>query len=115
MTARVSFKRGADLLVEGVEASVTHRRIALLDVNLDLDRVLIVGVREAAERLLRVARVTILQDDQTAIRDLFGQHAVALDDGIGQRPTSALSASSICSVRELVKSIFPPQDAAFGL
>ena len=112
MTARVSFKRGADLLEEGVEASVTHRRIALLDVNLDLDRVLIVGVREAAERL---ARVTILQDDQTAIRDLFGQHAVALNDGIGQRPTSALSASSICSVRELVKSIFPPQDAAFGL
>ena len=50
---RVGFERRPDLLEESIEGSVTRRRIALLDVDLDLDRMLVVGIAEAAERLLR--------------------------------------------------------------
>jgi len=35
--------------------------------------------------LLGLARITITQDDQAAAWDLLGQHAVAIDDGIGDR------------------------------
>jgi hypothetical protein len=80
---RVGFERRPDLLEEGVEGSVARRRIALLDVDLDLDRMLVVRAPEAAERLLRLARIAIAQDDEATDRDLLGQHAVTLDDGQG--------------------------------
>jgi hypothetical protein len=44
-------------LEEVVEGGVARRRIALLEVDLDLDRVLVIGIAEAAERLLRLARI----------------------------------------------------------
>ena len=58
---------------------------------------LVVGAPEAAERLLGLARITVAQDDQAAVRDLLGQRAVALDDGIVTVSSSVLSASSTCS------------------
>jgi hypothetical protein len=82
---RISLKRSTDLLEELVEGGVPDRPVALLDVDLDLDRMLIVGIPEAAERLLGLARITVAQDDQAAAWYLLGQHAVALDDGIGNR------------------------------
>jgi hypothetical protein len=66
---RVGFERNTGLLEEGVEGSVTRRRIALLEVDLDLDRILIVGISEAAERLLGLARIPIAQDDQASRPD----------------------------------------------
>jgi hypothetical protein len=42
-----------------------------------------VGIGEAAERLLRLPWITVAQDDEAAVRDLLGQHAVALDHGVG--------------------------------
>jgi hypothetical protein len=33
--------------------------LAFLDIDLDLDRVLVVGTAEPAERLLRFARITV--------------------------------------------------------
>ena len=45
----VSFERGADLLEEVVEGGVPNGRIALLDLDLDLDRVPVVGIPKAAE------------------------------------------------------------------
>jgi hypothetical protein len=50
---RISLDRVTDLLEEGIEGSVARRRIALLEVDLDLDRMLVVRAPEAAERLLR--------------------------------------------------------------
>jgi hypothetical protein len=47
--------------------------------------VLVVGIAEAAERLLGLARITVAQDDQSAVRDLLGQHAVALDRCVRHR------------------------------
>ena len=41
-----------------------RRRVAFLDIDLDLDRMLIVGVAEAAQRLLGLARIAVAQDDQ---------------------------------------------------
>jgi hypothetical protein len=46
---------------------------------------LVVRAPEAAERLLGLARVTVAQDDQPAVRDLLGQHAVAVDRCTGHR------------------------------
>jgi len=54
---RVGLERYPDPLEEVVEGGVARRRIALLEVDLDLDRMLIVGNPEAAERLLRLARI----------------------------------------------------------
>ena len=82
---RIGFEHRPDLLEEVVEVSVARRRIALLDVDLDLDRMLVVRAPEATKRLLRLARITVAHHDQAAVRDLLGQHAVAFDDGIGQR------------------------------
>jgi hypothetical protein len=70
-------------LQESIEGSVTPGRIAFLEVDLDLDRMLIVGIPEAVERLLRHARITVAQDDQPGSRDHLGQHGISLDDGIG--------------------------------
>jgi hypothetical protein len=50
--------------------------------------VLVVGVPEAAERLLGLARITVAQDDQAAGRNHLGQHAVALDE-CGRAPSPA--------------------------
>jgi cell division septal protein FtsQ len=36
------------------------------DVDVDLDRVLILGTREAAERLPRLIRIAVAQNDETA-------------------------------------------------
>jgi hypothetical protein len=82
---RIGFECNADLLEESIEGRVTRRRIILLDVDLDLDRMLIVGIPQAAERLLGLARIAVTNDDQPAARDLLGQRAVALDNGIGER------------------------------
>jgi hypothetical protein len=41
----------------------------------------VVRAPEAAERLLRLARIAIAQDNEPAVRDLLGQHAVALHRG----------------------------------
>jgi hypothetical protein len=94
---RIGLKRNTDLLEESIEASVTRRRIALLEIDLNLDRMLVVGAREAGERLLGLARIAISQDDQPAGRDLLGEHAVALDDSTETVSSSALSASRTCS------------------
>ena len=45
------FERSTDLLQQVVEGSVARRRIARLDVHLDLDGMLVVRAPEAAERL----------------------------------------------------------------
>ena len=42
---------------------------------------LVVGIPKAAERLLRLARITVAQDDQPAGRDLLGQCGVTLNGG----------------------------------
>jgi hypothetical protein len=84
-SARVGFEHRPDLLEEGIERGVACRRIALLDVDLDLDRMLVVRAPEAAERLFGLARIPVAQDDQSAGRNLLGQHAVALDDGTRDR------------------------------
>jgi hypothetical protein len=52
--------------------------------------VLAVRAREAAEWLLRFARIAVAQDDQAATWDLLEQHAVALDDCIGDRTEQRL-------------------------
>jgi hypothetical protein len=83
---RVGFQHRPDLLQEVVKGSVTRRRrIALLEIDLDLDRMLVVRASEAAERLFRLTRIAVAQDDQPPFRDLLAQHAVALDNGIGDR------------------------------
>jgi hypothetical protein len=51
---------------EGIEGSVTRHRITLLQIALDLDRILVVGAPESAERLLVLARVAVADDDQPA-------------------------------------------------
>ena len=48
--SRVGFECNADLLEESVEGGVASRGIALLDVDLDLDCMLVVRAPEAAER-----------------------------------------------------------------
>jgi hypothetical protein len=47
--------------------------------------------------LLRLARITIAQDDQPAVRDLLRQHALALDDGIRDRLEQRRQGLSTCS------------------
>ena len=44
---RVGFERRTDLLKESIEGGVPRRRIAFLDVDLDLDCVLVVRTAEA--------------------------------------------------------------------
>jgi hypothetical protein len=83
MPPRVSIERRPDLLEESIEGSVARGCIALLDIDLDLNCMLVVGVPEAAERLLGLARITIAQDYQPGFRELLGQHAVAFDGGAG--------------------------------
>jgi hypothetical protein len=67
-----------------------YRCIALLEVDLNLDRMPVVRIPEAAERLLWLAGSPSRSTMRPAVRDPFGQHAVALDDSIGdcleQRP-----------------------------
>ena len=58
---------------------------------------LVVGVPETAERLFRLARITVAQDDQPAVWDLLGQRAVALDNGIGDRFKQRLERVQPCS------------------
>jgi hypothetical protein len=94
---RVCFKCNTDLLEESVEVSVTRRRIPLLEVEFDLGRMLVVRASEAAKRLLRLARVTVAQDDETTVWDLLGQDAIALDEASGIVLSSALSASRTSS------------------
>jgi hypothetical protein len=91
---RISLERRTDLPQQVVEAGVPDCRVALLDVDLDLDRVLVIGVPEAAQRLLRLARTTVAQDDQPPSGDLLGQHAAALDDGAGQLAIAVRRASN---------------------
>ena len=59
---RVGFEACPDLLEESIEGSIARRRIAFLDVDLDLDSMLVVGTPEAAERLLGLARIAVAQD-----------------------------------------------------
>ena len=51
----INLERRPDLLEKNIEGSVTRRRIAFLDVDLDLDRVLVVRASEATESLLRAS------------------------------------------------------------
>jgi hypothetical protein len=48
---------------QSIEGSVTRRRIACLDVDLDLDRMLILDIPEPAERQLGLARIAVAEDD----------------------------------------------------
>jgi hypothetical protein len=66
-------------------ASVTRCRIALLDVDLGLDRVSVVGVPEAAERVLGLARVAIPQDDpMSGIRPVWGPRTLSRHSSFAQ-------------------------------
>jgi hypothetical protein len=56
---RVGFERGADLLEEVAERGVADCRVTLLEVDLDIDRMLVVDAPEAAERLRGLARTAV--------------------------------------------------------
>jgi hypothetical protein len=58
---------------------------------------LVVGIAEATERLLGLARIALAQDDQAAVRDLLGQYAVGSTTTSGSVPSRALSESRTCS------------------
>jgi hypothetical protein len=58
---RVGCERNTNLLLERVEGSVTCGRIALLDADRDVDRVLVVRVPEPAKRLLGLARIAVAE------------------------------------------------------
>src|SRR5688500_9482877 len=64
---RVGSECNADLLEESIEGSGARRGITLLDVDLDLDRMLVTDVPEATERLLGFTRIAVAQDDQPAV------------------------------------------------
>jgi hypothetical protein len=53
--------RATDLLEESVEGSLTSRPHRPPRHKLDLDRVLVIGAPEAAERLFRLARPAVAQ------------------------------------------------------
>jgi hypothetical protein len=79
-------------------ASVTRCRIALLDVDLDLDRMLVVGVPEAAERVLGLARVAIPEDDpMCGIRPVPGPRTLSLMPPASASPASVPD-SPRCSI-----------------
>ena len=62
-----SFQRRAPICCSRVvEGSVARGRIAFLEADFDLDCMLVIRAPEAAERMLRLSRITIAQDDETA-------------------------------------------------
>ena len=82
----IGLERRSDLLKQIVERGIASSRVALLDVDLDLDIVPVVGGREAAQGLLRLTRITVPQDDQPAGRYLLRHRAVPFDFGVRDCP-----------------------------
>jgi hypothetical protein len=78
----IGIERRADLLQEIIERRIANCGIAVLDIDLNFDDMLVIDTAEAAERLLRLAGITVTKDDEPAVRNLFRQHTVSFDDGI---------------------------------
>jgi hypothetical protein len=94
---RVSVNGAADLLEQVVEGGVTGRPIALLKVDLDLDRMLIVSIAKAAERLLGFARIAVAQDDKAPPGIFSGSTLLRSIVAPSTVSSSALSAFRTCS------------------
>jgi hypothetical protein len=91
------------MLEQGVEGSVASGGISLVDVELDLDRMLVVDVRKAAERLFGLARIAVPQvirpppgifSGRTVLRSTTASGTVSISAGTCADRCSAARATS---------------------